>query len=74
MDLLHEASGLDAPLFEQFLQDLKILHGPAADFVQLHKLSSEQARLAAEIAKLLPDLVRDVRDKDKWSRDELLRY
>lgn len=72
VDVLHQASGLDEPLFEQFLQDLKILHGAAADFVQLHKLSSEQARLAAEIAKLLPNLVRDVRDKDKWSRDELL--
>lgn len=72
VDALHQASGLDESPFEQFLQDLKILHGAAADFVQLHKLSSEQARLAAEIAKLLPDLVRDVRDKDKWSRDELL--
>lgn len=72
VDALHQASGLNEPLFEQFLQDLKILHGAAADFVQLHKLSSEQARLAAEIAKLLPDLVRDVRDKDRWSRDELL--
>ncbi len=71
-DVLHQASGLDEPLFEQFLQDLKILHGAAADFVQLHKLSSEQARLAAKIAKVLPDLVRDVRDKDRWSREELL--
>lgn len=72
IDILHQASGLNEQLFELFLQDLKILHGAAADFVQLHKLSSEQARLAGEIAKLLPDLVRDVRDKDRWSRDELL--
>lgn len=72
VEVLHQESGLDEPLFRQFLQDLKILHGAAADFVQLHKLNSEQARLAAEIAKLLPDLVRDVRDKDRWSRDELL--
>lgn len=72
LDTLHRASGLDETRFEQFLQDLRILHGAAADFVQLHKLSTEQARLAAEISKLLPHLVRDARDKDRWSRDELL--
>lgn len=72
VDQLHQASELDEQLFELFLQDLKILHGASADFVQLHRLNSEQARLAAEIAKLLPDLVRDARDKDQWSRDELL--
>lgn len=73
IDALYQASGLDEPTFEQFLQGFRLLHGSAADFVQLHRLSSEGARLAAEIAKLLPQLVADRRDKDRWTRVELLR-
>lgn len=73
IDLLLQASGLDDDGFEQFLHALRVLHGTAADFVQFHKLSAEQARLAAEIAGVLPRLVADPRDKDRWSRDELLQ-
>jgi hypothetical protein len=72
IDTLYQASGLDEPDFEQFLQGFRLLYGSAADFVQLHRLSPEGARLAAEIAKLLPQLVADCRDKDRWTRAELL--
>ncbi|WP_026284329.1 ATP-binding protein [Variovorax paradoxus] len=72
IDRLLAASGLNEIEFERFLHALRILHGAAADFVQLHKLSAEQSRLASEIASLLPNLVADGRDKDRWTRDELL--
>ncbi len=73
IETLRQASGLDGDDFELFLHALRVLHGAAADFVQFHKLSAEQARLAAEIAKVLPKLVTDARDKDRWSREELLQ-
>lgn len=73
INLLHQASGLDEDDFERFMFALCVLHGPAADFVQFHKLNAEQARLAAEIAQVLPKLVTDARDKDRWFREELLR-
>lgn len=73
IERLRQASGLDDDDFERFLHALRVLHGAAADFVQFHKLSAEQARLAAEIAKVLPKLVTDARDKDRWSREELLQ-
>lgn len=72
IDSLCAASGLDAPTFEHFLHGFRLLHGPAADFVQLHRLSTEGARLANDIAKLLPQLVADRRNKDWWTRAELL--
>ncbi|CDG80804.1 putative uncharacterized protein [Janthinobacterium agaricidamnosum NBRC 102515 = DSM 9628] len=70
--LLLRASGLSEAEFEQFLHSLRVVHGAAAEFVQSHKLSAEQSRLASEIARTLPKLVTDARDKDRWSRDELL--
>ncbi|SFQ40967.1 ATP-binding protein [Variovorax sp. 770b2] len=73
VDLLQRASGLNEAEFEQFLHSLRVVHGAAADFVQSHKLSPEHARLASEIARTLPKLVTDARDKDRWSRDELLQ-
>lgn len=73
IERLRKASGLDDVDFERFLNALRVMHGAAADFVQFHKLSAEKARLAAEIAKLLPKLVTDERDKDRWSREELLQ-
>jgi hypothetical protein len=73
VDLLQRASGLNEAEFEHFLHSLRVVHGAAADFVQYHKLSAEQARLASEIARMLPRLVTDARDKDRWSRDELLQ-
>lgn len=73
VDLLQRASGLNEAEFERFLHSLRVVHGAAADFVQSHKLSAEQSRLASEIARTLPQLVTDARDKDRWSRDELLQ-
>ena len=72
IETLRQASGLDDNDFELFFHALRVLHGAAADFVQFHKLSAEQARLAAEIVQVLPKLVTDTRDKDRWSREELL--
>lgn len=73
VDLLLRASGLNEAEFERFLHSLRVVHGAAAEFVQSHKLSAEQSRLASEIARTLPKLVTDARDKDRWSRDELLQ-
>lgn len=73
IDHLYCESGLGAEDFEQFLQSLRVVCGAAADFIQSHKLNAEQARQASEIASVLPKLVADARDKDRWTRDELLR-
>lgn len=73
VDLLQRTSGLNDVEFERFLYSLRVVHGAAADFVQSHKLKAEQSRLASEIARTLPKLVTDARDKDRWTRDELLR-
>jgi hypothetical protein len=73
IDDLRRASGLDETTFGRFLTTFRLLQGPAADFVQLHRLSTEGARLTKEIAAMLPQLVADPRDKDRWTRAELLR-
>lgn len=73
IDLLRREAGLSDGDFERFLQSLRVVCGAAADFVQSHKLNAEQARQASEIASVLPKLVVDSRDKDWWTRDELLR-
>ncbi|SDN22705.1 hypothetical protein SAMN05216517_10947 [Janthinobacterium sp. OK676] len=73
VDLLLGASNLIEAEFERFLHSLRVVHGAAAEFIQSHKLSAEQSRLASEIARTLPKLVSDARDKDRWSRDELLQ-
>lgn len=70
---LSEASGLCEQDFDQFLQSLRILTGTAADFVQTHRLTPEGVRLTSEIATVLPRLVADPRDKDQWTRAELLQ-
>ncbi len=69
---LRREAGLGNDDFEQFLHSLRVVCGAAADFIQSHKLNSEQARQASEIASVLPKLVADARDKDRWTRDELL--
>ncbi|MEC9406693.1 MAG: ATP-binding protein [Pseudomonadota bacterium] len=73
IDHLRREAGLGDDDFEQFLHSLRVVCGAAADFVQSHKLNAEQARQASEIASVLPKLVADTRDKDRWTRDELLR-
>jgi hypothetical protein len=69
---LFEASGLSEQESDQFLQSLRTLYGSAADFIQAHHLTSGDARLVDEIAAILPRLVTDPRDKDRWTRAELL--
>lgn len=73
IDHLRREAGLGDDDFEQFLHSLRVVCGAAADFIQSHKLNAEQARQASEIASVLPKLVADTRDKDRWTRDELLR-
>lgn len=73
IDHLRREAGLGDDQFEQFLHSLRVVCGTAADFIQSHKLNAEQARQASEIASVLPKLVADARDKDRWTRDELLR-
>ena len=72
VDELCRASGLDEHEFELFMRSLKIQHGPAANFAITYQLTSEGSRLAGEIATLVPRLVADPRDKDRWTRAELL--
>lgn len=73
IDRLSREAGLSDGDFEQFLRSIRVLYGAAADFIQSHKLNAQQARQASEIAGVLPKLVADARDKDRWTRDELLR-
>jgi hypothetical protein len=73
IDHLRLEAGLADDDFQQFLHSLRVVFGAAADFIQSHKLNAEQARQASEIASVLPRLVADARDKDRWTRDELLR-
>lgn len=73
IDHLRREAGLCDDDFEQFLHSLRVVCGAAADFIQSHKLNAEQARQSSEIASVLPKLVTDARDKDRWTRDELLR-
>lgn len=72
IDHLCSEAGLVDDDFEQFLHSLRVVYGAAADFIQSNKLNPEQARQASEIASVLPKLVADARDKDRWTRDELL--
>jgi hypothetical protein len=73
IDNLRRKSELSDGDFEQFFHSLRVVCGAAADFIQSHRLNTEQARQASEIASVLPKLVADARDKDRWTRDELLR-
>jgi hypothetical protein len=65
-------SGLNENDFEHFLAALRVVSGPAADFVLAHYLSPEGARQAAQIATALPRLVADQRNRDRWTRAEFL--
>ena len=73
IDHLRREADLGDDDFQHFLHSLRVVCGDAADFIQSHKLNVEQARQASEIASVLPNLVADARDKDRWTRDELLR-
>lgn len=73
IDRLAAVSALDETNFDQFFRNFRLIHGPAADFAQAHRLPPESTRHVREIARLLPQLVADPRDKDRWTRAELLR-
>lgn len=70
---MQRESGLSTEEFSEFWHSFKLLHGPAADFALLHKLSPEGERQAQHIADIMPRLVADPRDKDRWTRAELLK-
>ncbi|NMZ15029.1 ATP-binding protein [Pseudomonas proteolytica] len=72
IDKLAAASKLPVADFETFLHAVHFLTGSAADFILRHRLSSESLKLVQQIASKLPDLVADRRNKDRWSRAELL--
>ena len=72
IDALEAKAGLDEQDFERFLGALRIVSSTAADFGRVHRLRQDEMRLVDQIAKLLPRLVTDVRDRDRWSRAELL--
>ncbi|MCV5934871.1 hypothetical protein OFO87_32645, partial [Escherichia coli] len=48
VEILFQHSCLGGDDFERFFHALRIIHGSAADFIQFHKLSAEQARLASD--------------------------
>jgi hypothetical protein len=72
IDALEGKSGLDEQDFEQFLGALQIISNREADFGRVHRLRQDEMRLVDQIATLLPRLVTDIRDRDRWSRAELL--
>lgn len=73
VDDIYRASGLDEQSFQEFFRGFRLLHDRDADFAQLHRLSADEARLAREIAAVLPRLITDPRNKDRWTRAELLQ-
>lgn len=72
IDKLAVASKLPDSDFEAFLHSVHFLTGSAADFILSHRLSPESLKLVHKIASTLPNLVADRRNKDRWSRAELL--
>jgi hypothetical protein len=72
IDKLCGFSRLNDQNFEQFLNGLRVFSGGASDFLLTHRLSPEGQRLAETISRLLPKLVADSRDQDRWTRAQLL--
>jgi hypothetical protein len=69
---IQKASGLFDEEFAEFWSSFRLLHGSAADFALLHKLSPDAAEQAQQIADLIPRLVADPKDIDTWTRAEFL--
>lgn len=72
VDELEAKSGLSTEAFDAFLTGLRLFWGPRADFLHAYRLSPAAAEEAQKIAGLLPSLVADARDRDRWSRQSLL--
>ncbi|NKL76337.1 ATP-binding protein [Rhizobium leguminosarum] len=72
IDHLEAKSGLSKEAFEAFLTGLRVFWGPRADFLHVYRLTPSAAEQAQKIASLLPRLVADQRDRDRWARQDLL--
>jgi len=72
VDDLEAKSGLSTAEFETFLSGLRVFSGPRADFLHVYRLAPSATEQARKIASLLPQLVADDRDRDRWSRQDLL--
>ncbi len=73
IDRLESKSGLDTPIFNRFLLSLNVIYGPRADFVHAYRLTPAAIVEAEEIADMLPRLVTDRRDVDRWTLHEFLQ-
>jgi len=71
-DELEAKSGLTTEAFDAFLTGLRLFWGPRADFLHAYRLTPAAAAEARKIADLLPRLIADGRDCDRWSRQSLL--
>jgi hypothetical protein len=67
------ASGLAEPEFNEFFGAFRLRWGASADHILLSRLPPSDASRVREVASLLPKLVADRRDRDRWSRMELLQ-
>ncbi len=70
---LATASGLREEDFGAFLTALRIVSGQSASYMLTNRLSAVETGRVQAIASLLPRLVADRRDRDRWTREELLR-
>lgn len=68
---LRQASGLSDDDFQSFLAHVTL--GKAEDQIGYRATSIQDARRIKDIAALLPKLVADKSDKDRWTVDELLK-
>lgn len=65
-------SALSPSDFEKFFDGFRILCGPAANFSLANCLPQQAQGQVRQIANILPRLVADDRDQDRWSRAEIL--
>jgi hypothetical protein len=71
VDSVQKASGLNCNDFETFWQNTRFKTGSAAHKLR-NAMSAKDKRRIADLAALLPRLVADSADKDRWSQQELL--
>lgn len=72
IDELEIQSGLSTDDFARFMTGLRVFWGPRADFLHTYRLTPSAAEEVQKIASLLPRLVADKRDRDRWQRQDLL--
>lgn len=71
VDELRQSSGLSDDDFQSFFANITL--GRAEDQIGYRASSIQDARRIKDIAALLPNLVADKSDKDRWTVDELLK-